>query len=182
MSKFKKGDKVQLRRADEKEVFKVVEVLRCPLEDNYRLDGLHGRLRESSLMLAEIPPLTKLQAMHNMLDGQVYTDGRNKYYALTTDRNVTFVYENPVYEIQQLNGLWSDVATWTPYTPPKEWYEEIPEGGVLCWVDDSCLTKEYPQIVVDYEPDDVYKFKTSHSGWAHATPVKPEECLQPKEV
>lgn len=178
MSKFKVGDVVTLVVDVDKRHFIIDDVSDIGSEVFYFLEGRSKAKMGAELNLVE-PPLTKLQAMHNMLDGQVYkTVSGLKVHAIVTSYLVKYDYIDEGYEF---TGCWDHVATWTPYTPPKEWYEEIPEGGVLCWVDDSCLTKEYPQIVVDYKPNNVYKFKTAHSGWAYATPVLPEECLQPKE-
>ena len=166
-------------------VYEVMSVCRTDKGDCvYRLSSISELVMEEELYASlEEAPLTKLQAMHNMLDGQVYVDASGtKFYARLDDLRVSFAYDCDG-DICELYGLWGDVATWTPYTPPKEWYEEIPEGGVLCWVSDqNIIDKSYPQMVTNYEPKDSSRFKTEFSSWVNATPVKPEECLQVKEA
>ncbi|MFA5670263.1 MAG: hypothetical protein WC967_13555 [Balneolaceae bacterium] len=61
----------------------------------------------------------------------------------------------------------------TEYIPPKEWYEQIPEEGVLCWVwdkGDNAFT--IVGIVTKYESNNTYPFiTTSDCEWKHAKPV-----------
>ena len=186
MSKFKVGVGVEFVGPADKGYFTVEGFERLLGENYYQLSNLTGLYKEDMLRGVEAP-LTKLQAMHTMLDGQVYVDGNGyKFYATnltslteSTEYLVTTGYGGP----DGIEDFWEDVANWTPYTPPKEWYEEIPEGGVLCWVSDDDKEKRYNTAVISsYINDSTYSFRQKMIGWRYATPVKPEECLQPKEV
>lgn len=66
---------------------------------------------------------------------------------------------------------------------PKEWYEQIPEQGVICWVDDEDENEKLlVDIIVKYCFDDELPFYSETNGvnWRYATPVKPEELYQGK--
>ena len=181
MSKFKVGDVVVLK-SDPRVQYTISEVRDFYQVVRYLLGGYPREFYPHQLkLMEEAPPLTKLQAMHNMLDGQVYTDGYNKYYVTLDKSTVTFVYDCGG-DICELAGMWGGVSSWTPYTPPKEWYEEIPEGGVLCWVSDTDSTEKcLVRRVHLYDKSEQYPY-TAVSCWRYATPILPEECLQPKEA
>lgn len=65
---------------------------------------------------------------------------------------------------------------------PKEWYEDIPEDGVLCWVSDyNEDVRQRARLITAVCKNNYSKF-ISNNGviWRYATPVKPEECWTPK--
>jgi len=83
--------------------------------------------------------------------------------------------------IDAINGLavdedFEDYDGWKIYTTPK-WYENIPDGGVLCW-GDVCVV-----IVIRYEADKYpckYQVKDAEdetiTRWtAHAVPLTEQE-------
>jgi len=47
---------------------------------------------------------------------------------------------------------------WSIYKEPK-WYENIPEGGVLCWVSGNI------HVITEYEKLNEYGFKITKSHW-----------------
>ena len=67
---------------------------------------------------------------------------------------------------------------------PKEWYEDIPKEGVICWVWDEDENKKRLRLITDFYQNAEYQFKETNKGfydgdavgWKHAEPVKPEEC------
>ena len=62
---------------------------------------------------------------------------------------------------------------------PKEpeWYENIPEHGVLCWVSDidESLKNIIERITFVVNEDDFYRFRSSETRWKYATPLTNEE-------
>lgn len=60
-------------------------------------------------------------------------------------------------------------CTYTVFTP---WYENIPEGGVLCWVQDSSNGDGYLEIIHEYEDGNGHPYiATARSPWKFATPL-----------
>lgn len=59
----------------------------------------------------------------------------------------------------------------------KEWFHNIPEGGILCWVWDTEYDDNgYPQFITEYRPHMNAPFKTvSGKLYYNAKPVTPEE-------
>lgn len=62
---------------------------------------------------------------------------------------------------------------------PKEpeWWENIPEHGVLCWVSDLCdYPKMYISLVLEYRKDEMKKFWLGERGaFRYAVPLTNEE-------
>jgi hypothetical protein len=88
-------------------------------------------------------------------------------------------------EVLGVIGGWStiDNPTWSQsdqYRPEKkEWYENIPKEGVLCWVWDTTSVERRASLVVKYIPNDkTHNFQTTVTKWKYAEPIKPEECYQ----
>ena len=68
---------------------------------------------------------------------------------------------------------------WTIAVPKaSEWYDNIPEQGVLCWCNGNG-TAPAPHIIVKYNPKDVHPFR-DNSGYVHtyAVPVKLDELTK----
>lgn len=64
---------------------------------------------------------------------------------------------------------------------PKEWYENIPPQGVLCWVwdNDDSKTDAVLVIVVNYAPTTRYPFETKYGNdYMFAKPLTEEEVSQ----
>lgn len=75
-----------------------------------------------------------------------------------------------------LMGCWSDWADerlHEEYTSP--WYENIPEEGILCYVDDDnnerAIDDNHKEVVLRYEPASEYPFRTDDEMWRCAVPV-----------
>ena len=62
---------------------------------------------------------------------------------------------------------------------PKEpeWYENIPEHGVLCWVDDINETARniIERITFVVNEHEFYRFRSRETIWKYATPLTNEE-------
>ena len=57
-----------------------------------------------------------------------------------------------------------------------EWYEDIPEKGVLCWCYDENSKDRYISVVSTYSKGRPYPFvEEDGSHWKHATPIKKGE-------
>lgn len=56
-----------------------------------------------------------------------------------------------------------------------EWFDNIPEHGTLCRVWDYSVDEESIEIVVRYENDLTFKFKTVNEGFKHAVPLTDAE-------
>ncbi len=61
---------------------------------------------------------------------------------------------------------------WQIYKEPK-WYENIPDGGVLCWVKDGEGKEfnKYPEMVINYCDDSTHFFETPNESWMYADPL-----------
>lgn len=68
---------------------------------------------------------------------------------------------------------------WEIYEEPKEWYENIPEQGILCWVTTSYGdTRVNPVLIIKYVPEHEFGFKFRTIGGDHlpiAIPLTLEE-------
>jgi len=60
----------------------------------------------------------------------------------------------------------------------SQWYDNIPEEGVLCWVWDKEEGYKGLDTVLKYESGDGLGFITTYSHFNHATPILPSECYQ----
>ena len=59
----------------------------------------------------------------------------------------------------------------------KEWYDDIPPEGILCWVGGTENEKSFAAKIIEYDTKWTLPFideDTNH--WQYAEPVKPEEC------
>ena len=63
---------------------------------------------------------------------------------------------------------------WQIYKEPK-WYENIPEGGVLCWCTDGVLN--FPEIIISYkdETERKFSFRSKDSHYSNAIPLTKQE-------
>ncbi len=69
---------------------------------------------------------------------------------------------------------------------PKEWYEDIPKEGVICWVWDNYEDRKCLRLVVGFRQGAKYPFegavngfiKETISNWKHAEPVKCNELYK----
>lgn len=73
----------------------------------------------------------------------------------------------------QSNPSWGEESRYRP--KKKEWYDNIPEEGVLCWCKGG-RDKPYPMVIYKYE--DEFFYDSDSYRWLSAVPVKPEECYE----
>lgn len=87
----------------------------------------------------------------------------------------------------------NDIGNWRKFIDPSyifmpdceyrikpkepEWWENIPEHGVLCWVSDLYdYPKMYISLVLEYRKDEMKKFWLGERGaFRYATPLTNEE-------
>ena len=75
-------------------------------------------------------------------------------------------------EDDKINLTFSDPSRWKIYKKPK-WYENIPDGGVLCWCWDS---KESCKVVAPVLRQDEYGFKIdSDDHFQFSSPLTKQE-------
>ena len=72
------------------------------------------------------------------------------------------------------NAIFKNPNEWQIYKEPK-WYENFPDGGVLCWCSDG--VNKFVDIIIEHKPenDREYSFRTSNSHWPNATPLTLQE-------
>lgn len=63
-------------------------------------------------------------------------------------------------------------------TEVKEWHENIPDQGILCWVWEDKPEDKIASIIVKYVPEK-YPFSEINTGalWKNAEPISKEEAL-----
>lgn len=61
---------------------------------------------------------------------------------------------------------------------PKQWYDNIPKNGVICWVwDDN--KRRTTDIIVGYDKPVRARFQSAFGlFWQNAEPIKPEDLYQ----
>jgi hypothetical protein len=77
-------------------------------------------------------------------------------------------------------GLLAQLALADRYIIYKEpnWYDNIPEKGVLCWCWDDEEDNRYIDVVLGHRDDEHYKFPTATSSYVNAQPLTKEEVLE----
>jgi hypothetical protein len=65
---------------------------------------------------------------------------------------------------------------WQIYTD-HQWHNNIPEGGILCWVSDGNEEEKWCAQLVKGKLDDKF-LATKYHQWRYATPVKQEDLWQ----
>jgi len=85
------------------------------------------------------------------------------------DENGFLVNKNGLLE----SWVFSEPEKWKIYKEPR-WYENIPDGGVLCWVSDSDITlRKYIALIRNTISDGLYT--TEYVSWKYATPLTKKE-------
>jgi|688.fasta_scaffold1929423_1 hypothetical protein len=80
-----------------------------------------------------------------------------------------------------LSFVFNDPVNWEAFEEKQvEWFEDIPEQGVLCWVDDYYRDrKDYIHLIKDFlispNPRECKFRYNSIKGWVYATPLTKEE-------
>ena len=66
--------------------------------------------------------------------------------------------------------LFAVPANWSIYKEPK-WYENIPDGGVLCWVNGEKIVDS----ITDYDSDFKNRFTSANDNFHSAKPLTKQE-------
>ena len=102
---------------------------------------------------------------------------------VTTNGNVLFYNEDRIgnpFAVKQFEGggVVALDRAWDSFNflaEEKQWYEALPDKGLLCYIwDDEELDKDIG-IVTKYTDDITYPFRAGCEGYKHATPVTMEE-------
>lgn len=124
----------------------------------------------------------KAEAMKRMIDGEeFYLYGRRIFFKESHDRKSSpFRVENSFADGDEaVMGFWSSVKYWDSKVEVN-WYDDIPSGGILCWVsDDDEEDKRYARVIHSCNSGLTYPFRADHLGYRYATPVTADD-LEPK--
>lgn len=72
--------------------------------------------------------------------------------------------------------FWMETLKFRVKPKDPEWYENIPEHGVLCWVSDTVeKNKDTVDRVLRFNNAAEFKFATTFDSWLFATPLTNEE-------
>jgi hypothetical protein len=88
----------------------------------------------------------------------------------------TGIYINESGELVGIEKMGSLIPSLWEIKDTTEWYDNIPRTGVLCWCGDSVscddeIENASVQLVMNYIPDDSYKFKTRGCFYKYAYPL-----------
>ncbi len=78
-----------------------------------------------------------------------------------------------------LSPIWYNHLIYRP--KPKEWFDDIPKEGILCWVWDSegvPIKRAISVICKNKTVQNIPFESVTGATWRFATPIKPEECYQ----
>ena len=76
---------------------------------------------------------------------------------------------------EELQREWSNIAE---YKIKVEWHENIPKGGVLCWIWDFKEKNKFIGIISEYNKENPFSFIGSNCNWKNAIPLTEEEALE----
>ena len=96
---------------------------------------------------------------------QAFVDGKNIECLVHSEEKEEYVYlKHPVWN-------WSRFD----YRIESNWYDNIPESGVLCWVGDSEIKiLNILQAIKSYNKENIYPF-AGVINWKYATPLTCKE-------
>jgi hypothetical protein len=110
-----------------------------------------------------------------------------KYRVKPKDPNPHFTFIKAFAEGKKIERFNSKLQIWEvkdnpdwyesdEYRIKTEWYEEIPEKGILCWVSDNDVKlKRHFDIIYSFDLDLTYPFKGHVHNWIFAEPFTEEE-------
>jgi hypothetical protein len=108
--------------------------------------------------------------VNRLENGEVFWIGADKVWFNANEQNPFRLNSLP------LNKYFSQYKDFTTAT---EWYENIPQRGVLCWVDDfDPKDKVVIDIIYRVDNENIDKFKGRETSWRYATPLTNEELDQ----
>ncbi len=105
-------------------------------------------------------------------------DGCIAYYKLLDDNIYVSGFPDRDYALSAAVSMDFDKGYYVKYVKPPEqpeWYDNIPTQGRLCWVWDIGDKQRCPSVVLDYNPDLMYKFKTVDGGFQNAQLMTSDE-------
>jgi hypothetical protein len=106
---------------------------------------------------------TKIQIMQAALDGKEierFVGDTSGWVVLVNPKEADYDWRDHDYRIKPV---------------PIKWYENIPSGGVLCWVGDSEKRNTWPEFVINYCDDSTHFFETPNESWVYAEPLTKQE-------
>jgi hypothetical protein len=123
---------------------------------------------------------SKAEFAKRMADGEVfYNEFKDKLYFDENLLPFPFVFEDGLSGGRQALG-----AAWELYncvTVESKWYENIPEGGILCWVWDEDEDKRSRALVITKYRGKRYSHPYEDkyaAGWENAEPVTKEDLKE----
>lgn len=95
-----------------------------------------------------------------------------------TEEGTLAVFDNYGSFMYPSDRTFTNASSWQVATIEPMWYENIPEQGILCWVDDNSGTQL--RIVTKYRSEFEFHFKVEGTGvwYKNATPLTLEEIKQ----
>lgn len=115
-----------------------------------------------------------------LFSGGIVKKGNNYFYKII-DGNLYFaesVKEFETGEYDRTTQPFRSYEEWEKYIP-KNWWDEIPGKGVLCWVWDHSEANKEMSIITAYDPDEKsFPFESTTSCFKNAVPLTKEEVLQ----
>jgi len=118
--------------------------------------------------------MNKKEAILALLDGKVLVDHGGS--EISFDEQACKPFGFSVIEgakKEPLNDQWAYIEG---YKIKEEWYKNIPECGVLCWVWDKNRSNRV-SIVDSYISSNEYHFYSGTAFWKNAVPLTKEEAL-----
>ena len=110
--------------------------------------------------------MNQKEAMVKMMNGRKFTcSGDVVHYV--EDSIIPFQLER---NGEAITGYWELLPTWVEI---KEWYEEIPDAGILCRVMDE-PGESYIRLIKEYDNKEL--FDDSGESWDYAQPLDRKEC------
>lgn len=107
------------------------------------------------------------------------------FQALADGKEIEYkLHANSVYsELGNYNNLMPhdfNDFDWRIKPEPPKWYENIPEHGVLCWINDiDPQHRNLISIITDYDSNSKLRFRRKNlGGWQYATPLTDDEIKQ----
>jgi hypothetical protein len=101
-------------------------------------------------------------------------DGCTVYYKLIDNNLYVSGFPERDYKLSKLVRLDFDKGVYVKYVKP-EWYDNIPKHGKLCWVWDIDYQQRRPGVVLYYDSNINYKFKTVSGGFKNAILMTADE-------
>jgi hypothetical protein len=115
--------------------------------------------------------MNKKEMIETMIDGKTLYSKRYNLIAYF-DPNERYPFRSTHYKGERSEPLEEWDLDWEIQ---KEWYEDIPEEGILCWCSSS-IFELYIEIVTDYIKDNDYPFITLNDDeYKQARPLTPKE-------